>query len=183
MSAEHVMQAAGLVFACGTVWIGLATFLRYRHPRVVACPAGDQPAAIQIDARHAAFTAVPHPLLRVASCSRWPEGHNCGQLCLDGVEADKRRSPIRRFARWYAGRRCARCAAPLLDLRWVDRPPALMDREGHIVAWYEIPSERLQARSQALVPICWGCHAFIDLHLEDSRLETSAPDGVRPEIS
>jgi len=180
MSAEHVMQAAGLVLACGTVWLGLVTYLRYRGPRVVACPAGNQAAAIRIDARHAAITAVPRPVLRVAGCTRWPERHNCGQLCLDGVETDTRRSPIRRLARWYAGRRCARCAAPFLNLRWVDRPPAVMDREGRIMAWYEIPTDELQNRSDAFLPICWGCHAVTVLRFEGPRAEAGGSDGAAP---
>ena len=177
MSAEHLLQAAGLVLACGTVWIGLMTYVRYRRPRPVTCPAGSQAAAIQIDARHAAITAVPRPVLRVAGCTRWPERHNCGQLCLDGVETDVRPSPIVRFARWYSGRRCARCAALFLDLRWVDRPPALMDRVGRILAWYEVPSELLVAADDAFLPICWGCHVVTALHFDEPRRKArgSAP--------
>jgi hypothetical protein len=58
-------------------------FTRYRKARIVRCPETGVTAEIQIDARHAAATAVPGPPeLRVAGCSSWPERKGCDQACL-----------------------------------------------------------------------------------------------------
>ena len=65
----------------------VGTFIRYRGKRVITCPETRKPAAIQVDAGHAALTAaVSHPDLRLKSCSRWPEREDCGQECLLQVE-------------------------------------------------------------------------------------------------
>lgn len=58
-------------------------YKRYSGSRLVACPENQQPAAVTIDARHAAATGihgVPH--LRLCDCTRWPERAKCGQECL-----------------------------------------------------------------------------------------------------
>jgi hypothetical protein len=60
-----------------------SVFARYRKPRIVRCPETGVTAEIQVDARHAAATAVPGPPeLRVADCSQWPDRKGCDQACL-----------------------------------------------------------------------------------------------------
>ncbi len=59
------------------------TFYRYRQKRAVRCPETGAEAEVQIDAAHAALTAVPGPPeLRVEVCSLWPERQGCAQACL-----------------------------------------------------------------------------------------------------
>jgi hypothetical protein len=58
-------------------------FSRFRRPRLVRCPETGLTAEVAIDARHAAFTAVPGPPdLRVTGCSLWPEREDCAQRCV-----------------------------------------------------------------------------------------------------
>ena len=115
-----------------------------------ACPETSRPAAVEVDARHAAFTAVGGcPSLRLRDCSRWPERQGCGQQCLTQVEAAPRECLLRTIlARWYAGKRCVICHKPIpafnwLDLDWLEFQPALMDGEGRTLAWDEFPPEQL----------------------------------------
>jgi len=59
------------------------TFRRFRSPRLLRCPETGGKAEIGIDASHAALTsAFGQPLLRVKSCSLWPEKDRCKQDCL-----------------------------------------------------------------------------------------------------
>jgi hypothetical protein len=56
---------------------------RYSGSRLVACPENQQPAAVSINARHAAVTGIDvSPDLRLCDCTRWPERSKCGQACL-----------------------------------------------------------------------------------------------------
>ncbi len=58
------------------------TFARYRRGRTLRCPETRDEARVQIDARHAALTAIPGPPeLRVEACSLWPERAGCTQSC------------------------------------------------------------------------------------------------------
>lgn len=59
------------------------TFRRFRSPSMRSCPETGGKAEVGIDASHAAFTsAFGRPLLRVKSCSLWPERERCRQNCL-----------------------------------------------------------------------------------------------------
>jgi hypothetical protein len=59
------------------------TFRRFRSPRLLRCPETGGKAEVGIDASRAALTsAFGRPLLRVKSCSLWPEKEQCRQDCL-----------------------------------------------------------------------------------------------------
>ena len=59
------------------------TFRRFRSPRLLSCPETGGKAEVGIDASRAAVTsAFGRPLLRVKSCSLWPEKGRCRQDCL-----------------------------------------------------------------------------------------------------
>jgi hypothetical protein len=84
-----LLAIAGTAFVYVLVPIAAGVFLRYREPRAVCCPETGATAWIQIDARHAALTAVPGPpRLRVADCSRWTHRRGCDQACL-AASADR----------------------------------------------------------------------------------------------
>jgi hypothetical protein len=158
MDPWHAASGTGLLLVAGLTFFAVLAYLRYRAPRVVACPADGSPAAVRADARHAALTLLPRADLRIRDCSRWPARRQCGQMCLDQVESDPLRSPVERFlARWYAERPCARCGAAFRDVQWVRRPPALMDERGRLARWYEHP-ERLTGVPDRYLPVCWSCH-------------------------
>ena len=59
------------------------TFRRFRSPRLLSCPETGGRANVGVDASRAALTsAFGRPLLRVKSCSLWPEKEQCKQDCL-----------------------------------------------------------------------------------------------------
>ena len=59
------------------------TFRRFHGPSRLSCPEVGGMAEVGIDASRAALTsAFGRPLLRVKSCSLWPERERCKQNCL-----------------------------------------------------------------------------------------------------
>ena len=78
-----LLAIAGVAFAYVLVPIAMDTFWRYRSRRMLYCPETGLAADVQIDARHAALTAIPGPPeLRVEGCSLWPGRSGCEQACL-----------------------------------------------------------------------------------------------------
>lgn len=95
-------------------------FNRYSGSRLVSCPENQQPAAVNIDLRHAADTGIDGtPQLRLFDCTRWPERADCAQSCLSQAVRTEPYAPaqvkVRRkqiyhlpiflaaFAAWYLG--------------------------------------------------------------------------------
>jgi hypothetical protein len=75
------IAALGLGYVIAPIVAGV--FLRFRGKRTVRCPETGLTAELEVDARHAALTAVPGPPeVRVASCSLWPERVHCDQQCV-----------------------------------------------------------------------------------------------------
>jgi hypothetical protein len=172
MTLEHVVLTAAVILVLGAGAAALAAFLRFRGPRVVLCPSDGKAAAVCVDARQAALTAVAGSVLRVESCSRWPVRRRCGQTCLDQVEVAPGAAPIVSvLARWYEGRKCALCGGPFTDLRWAERPPALMDGRGRHRPWYELPPDRVARGLEAgdYRPVCWRCHVLETLRWQETR--------------
>jgi hypothetical protein len=63
-------------------------YARYRGVRMVSCPQTHGPAAVRIDALHAAHTGLwGTEKLRLAACSLWPERLGCDQACLSQAVA------------------------------------------------------------------------------------------------
>jgi hypothetical protein len=61
----------------------LEVYKQYSGIRLVVCPENQQAAAVGVDSRHAAATAIDGtPRLRLCECSRWPDRANCAQACL-----------------------------------------------------------------------------------------------------
>ncbi len=78
-----LLAMAALAVVYVLVPIAAVTFARYRHARPLRCPETGTEAEVEIDARHAALTAIPGPPdLRIAACSLWPERAGCRQSCL-----------------------------------------------------------------------------------------------------
>ena len=62
--------------------IAAEAFFRFGGRRTVRCPETGLTAEVEIDARHAALSAVPGPpKVRMADCSLWPEHAGCEQKC------------------------------------------------------------------------------------------------------
>lgn len=74
--------AASLILLPFSLW-RREIYKRYSGSRPVACPQDQQPAAVSIDARHAAATGMDGcPDLRLCDCTYWPERSNCDRACL-----------------------------------------------------------------------------------------------------
>ena len=138
----------------------VGTYIRYRGKRVITCPETRQPAAIEVDAGHAALTAaVGHPDLRLKSCTRWPEREDCGQECLLQVELSPEDCLIRNIlTNWYADKPCVSCGKQIGEIHWLDRKPALLSPEGKTVEWNDVPAEQVPGVLATHFPVCWDCH-------------------------
>jgi len=165
----------------------ISEYIKMRGARVITCPDNEQPAAVTVDARHAAFTAVGgHEHLRLDSCSRWPEKAGCGQECLAQIETQPADCLVKtQVSRWYADKSCAICGKALGAVDWASHKPALRAPDGRKLEWSGVqarddvpvmgtPRGRLLGlpRSRDVPP------PAADLVL-DNRLRTSpAPDGL-----
>jgi len=86
MNPEQLILMIGAIgFFYVVVPVALAVNRRFRGPRTVVCPETGGAAEIELDAWHAAVTAMPGPpRLHVAACTRWPERARCRETCLTG---------------------------------------------------------------------------------------------------
>ena len=66
---------------CPSIALAVEVYSRFREPKQVTCPETGEPAAVQVDAKMAAATAVVGmPELRIIRCTQWPCA--CGRGCL-----------------------------------------------------------------------------------------------------
>ena len=138
----------------------VGAYIKYRGKRVITCPETRKPAAIEVDARHAALSAaVSHPDLRLKSCTRWPERQDCGQECLLQVELSPEDCLVRNIlTNWYADKQCVSCGRQIGEIHWLDRKPALLSPEGKTVQWSDVPPEQVPGVLATHFPVCWDCH-------------------------
>jgi hypothetical protein len=155
------MVVAGIAAALAiTVGWSTAAWLKYRGRRVVTCPETRKPAGVEVDARHAAATALGRkPDLRLSTCSRWPERAGCGQQCLGQIAAAPDDCLVRNIlVRWYEGKVCASCGRPFEHIDWAGAKPALRGPDRISVDWSDVPAERLQETLGSASPVCFACH-------------------------
>jgi hypothetical protein len=155
-----VLVAAALV---GLVWLavrGGGAWARFRGDRVVTCPENGDFVAVQVDARHAAATALGGEReLRLRDCTRWPEKQGCGQECLAQIEAAPMDCLARTMlVRWYEGASCVVCGKDIGTIDWHTAKPALRAPDGRTLDWNEVPAERLPEVLATHSPVCWDCH-------------------------
>jgi len=156
-AAALLLTAAAFLVVSGffrTLW-------KYRGKRVVVCPETDLPAAVDVDALHAAQwqAVMGEPDLRLKACSRWPERAGCGQVCLAQIESAADGCLARSMVTsWYDGKSCAFCRHPIEAIVWHERPPGVVDAEGRTRLWKETPVEELPGLFATGRPVCWRCH-------------------------
>ncbi len=155
----------------------LRAYLKYRGKRLITCPENHRPAAVEVDASRAAGSAlVAKPELRLRECSRWPEKHGCGQMCLHQIEQAPDGCLVRNIVdEWYAGKKCAVCSLPIHEIDWLGHKPALLDPVGQTVYWDAVPAENLPEILQSHFPVCWDCHVAYTLRREHPELVTERP--------
>jgi hypothetical protein len=135
-------------------------YLKFRGKRLVSCPETREPAAVEVDAKYAAFTApIGEEGLRLNHCSRWPESQDCGQQCLGQIVSAPEDCLVRNIlTKWYEGRTCAFCGRALSGIDWLGHKPALMSPERVTLERKEIPAEKVPAVLHTHMPVCWDCH-------------------------
>jgi len=83
-----LVAMSGVALAYVVAPIVATTFVRFQGKRAVRCPETGLAAEVEIDARHAALTAVPGPpRVRVAECSLWSARRGCQEMCLADAAA------------------------------------------------------------------------------------------------
>lgn len=159
-------------------WSAARAALRYRGVRIITCPDTSAPAAVRVDARHAAITAGLSTLdLRLRDCSRWPERRGCGQECLAQIEAAPEECLVRSLlARWYAGKRCVMCRRRISEIPHFGHRPALLGPDGITREWREIAPERLPEALATHLAICWDCHISETFRRRFPELVIDRPD-------
>ncbi len=92
MTAPWIVLVAIVVVAVVYVLVPVVVeaFVRFRVKRRFICPETGATAEVGIDAHRAAVAAaIGRPVLRVKTCSLWPERRGCGQTCLSRSEEAK----------------------------------------------------------------------------------------------
>jgi hypothetical protein len=138
----------------------VSEYFRMRGARIVACPDNERPAAVTVDARHAALTtAGGHEHLRLDSCSRWPEKAGCGQDCLKQIELQPTDCLVKtQVSRWYADKTCVICGKALGTVDWASHKPALRSPDGRTLEWSDVQPEMMFDVMRSHQALCWDCH-------------------------
>ena len=150
------------VICTAALYAAVKAYRRYRGSRVVTCPADHETAFVELDVAHAALTAaVAWPELRVADCTHWPARRNCGQSCLEAIEAAPNDCLVSSVApRWYEGKSCVYCGRQFAGGGRLEPVPAVIEADGRRVPWHELPPEQARAALAAHPYVCWDCRAI-----------------------
>lgn len=153
-----VVLAAGL-FAFRAI-PGVRAYFTLRGKRLITCPETKRAEAVDVDAGEAALGAfLSEPTLRLIECSRWPERQDCGQECLQQIEADPESCLVWNIvSKWFEGKRCVYCRKLFGPLHHVDHAPALLGPDNTSVEWKELRPEQLPLILETHQPVCWNCH-------------------------
>ncbi len=86
---------AVVAFAFVLVPVAGSVYRQFLVPRWLRCPETNLPAAVAVDARHAAWTAaLSRPRLRIRSCTLWPRRAGCAQRCCDLPQISGETAPL-----------------------------------------------------------------------------------------
>jgi hypothetical protein len=156
-----ILLFIGLVVTAYVV-IAATAYIRMRGTRIVVCPETERPAAVTVDAGHAALGAMrEHADVKLASCSRWPERKDCAQTCAAQIEGNPRQTlAFEMLKQWFAGKNCAICRRPIPPLEHAGPKPGLLNLSSpgqETLTWEEIPAENLPIMFQTHLPVCAHC--------------------------
>jgi hypothetical protein len=156
---------------------GVRAFFRFRGQRLVTCPETQTPQAVHVAAQEAGLGAFfNEPTVRLDQCSRWPERQNCGQDCLQQIEADPEKCLVWNIvAKWYEGKECSFCHKPITPLRHLDHAPALLGPNFRTAEWKDINPEKLPEVLSTHQPVCWNCHVAETFRRLHPNLVTDRP--------
>jgi hypothetical protein len=138
----------------------LREYFTYRGTRLVTCPETHKTVSVDVAAGKAALTTfLGDEHLHLDRCSRWPEREDCGQECLQQIEADPDNCLVWNIVSdWYEAKTCAICHKLLGRLKYLDHPPALMTQDRVTKEWKDFRPENLPEVFATHAPVCWDCH-------------------------
>jgi hypothetical protein len=182
-----ILLAIAVVAFIGAVLVlrAASTYRRFRGTRVITCPETKKPAAVGVDAAHAAMTAAAGQTeLRLSTCTRWPERESCGQECLKQIEA----APVECLARtmltrFYEGKSCIVCGKHLGEIHWHDHKPGLVTPDYKVVEWSDVSPERLPDVLSTHSPVCWDCVIALTFRTQHPELVVDRSARVAPGTS
>lgn len=166
-----LVALAAVVLVLGALH-ALRVWRQFHAPMIVTCPETAQPAAVQVDARHASLSSLVdmQPALRLSDCSRWESRERCAEPCLSQIVSDAASCQLTTLARqWYAGRTCVYCGKRIFDGETLEPHAALRAPDDTTVEWAVVPPEDLIRVFRTHQPVCWNCHvaeSFRRLHPE-----------------
>jgi hypothetical protein len=164
MTVPILLTAAVVAIAIGLLVFRaiptLGAYFTYRGTRLVTCPETHKTVSVDMAAGKAALTAfLGDEQLRLNRCSRWPEREDCGQECVQQIEADPDNCLVWNIvSQWYQGKNCVVCHKRFGPMKHLDHPPALMTEDHITKEWKDYRPEDLPAVFAAHSPVCWDCH-------------------------
>jgi hypothetical protein len=164
---------------------GVQTYFHFRGKRLVTCPETRKAEAVSVAAAEAGLGAFfNEPTLRLKECSRWPERNDCGQDCLQQIEADSQSCLVWNIvSKWYEGKRCVFCRKPMGTLRDWDHAPALLGPDFKTTEWRDIDAEKLPQVFGTHQPVCWNCHVAESFRRLHPQLVTDRPQEIRTRLA
>jgi hypothetical protein len=155
-----IAAIAGLAVVYVIAPVMLYAYRKLHGRRLVICPETRAAAAVEVDAGHAALSALGGTTdLRLSSCSRWPERADCGQECIRQIAEAPDGCLIRTvLTRWYEGKSCVLCGHEIGPVPALGNKPALLAPDGKTVEWDAVWNEELPQVLKSHRPVCWNCH-------------------------
>ena len=169
-----VVAAAYLVHR---VLVGGHEFRKFFGKMLVTCPENHQTVAVKVASGRAALSAmVGKEHVELNQCTRWPEKEDCDQACVRDLKAAPEIHSVWGIAaKWYHRKNCAYCHRPIAELSHLDHPPALIDFEGKMIEWDELPAEKLPEELAAARAVCWNCSVIEGFRQVHPELVTERP--------
>lgn len=160
---------------------GVRAYFTFHGKRLVTCPETHKPAAVSVAAIDAAVGAFfSEPTVHLRECSRWPERKNCGQDCLQQIEADPENCLVWNIvSKWYGGKSCVFCNKPIGPLHSLDHAPALLGPDFRTAEWKNVRPEELPQIFSTHQPVCWNCHVAETFRRLRPELVTDRPPEPR----
>jgi hypothetical protein len=179
MSPQFFFALLGFLCAALVAGFLVRRYLSHRGRRIVTCPETEQPAGVELDAWLATRTSTieGEPVLRLQSCSRWPENEGCCQACVAQIEASPDGTLMRTIlVAWLRGKSCAFCGRLIDEIAWHDEMPALRSSDGTLREWEDVAAADLPAMLATDQAVCSNCLLTESFRRDNPSLVTDRAD-------
>lgn len=154
------------LIAASLIILGIASveFLnavdRYRGPRVVTCPADGKRVGIEIDAKHAAASAVRGrgEDYKVTKCTSWPDRAGCEEGCTRQLEGHPDETLLReKLIEFYTAHSCALCGRSIRGIPPDRHGPGFLNDQRQKIGWQDLPLQDYPAALGKHAALCATC--------------------------